>query len=917
MSLHKILFALGHHSVRCFILLISVLVSGGISASAQSDVDANTLLLLRFENTLNGEQGETPVQNAGLTFESGILGQGVLIDGSDLLQYATADNFNMSAGTIEFWLKPRFKLFDSTARVFFSLGTGPNIDFVLLRDGFINFRFLINADDSEFQKFAFADWRVNEWRHIAVTWTLPGRMITYIDGVERINHAATSQDVLSSIPSVLNIGSRSVQNNTQANAVIDELRISNIARTSAEIKARFLAAQPIQSLSINLATRNLWKTWRVPVTLTGTTSIGTVNVPSSQATLISSDPSVLMVTPAGEIVGVKPGTATLTATFQGFNTSVSINVHAPVLEPRIQTISNYLATPAEGALYEMPVVILRYLPTADGKNLDVAWAPDFWSLNPIPLVQLEQTLDLYDPIVKFMLEEGSRFRGYGSQTSPPSLGYRVVAIITVYEPTPPGRAKFQGGLPLYDAEWFQIFERFGIRDYVNKMGVKEIWMYWGGVQPGIPSYDPAIHPPENLREGWESNMSSPTTGDISNSNRDNTDLPIYDHSYIVYGRNIRRLDPVTIHGDGHQLEQMFDAVNRRQTGDSQLFWQKFVGVSTTGQWQRGRAGDTHHPPNANTDYDYQNFEAFDSDIMDWKPDGGKTTPFSAATYGNVPYKFPNNYLLDFFGSIPEPNWYIFWRQSLPGFDNNIPFGTNRMTNWWQFIGDWDAANRAGLGLYEPANCTFSLPVQSQSFSSSSGTGVVNVSTGSGCRWMASSNAPWIKLTSGDTSNNGNSVVNFSIEQNPHGYPRTGTIVVAGQRFVVTQSAPNPALLSDKSSNAAVALDSVTFVHDPFSLRTIHNFSSDQRTRISLFALNVELLPSENISVVSAQVEDSQHRIFSLPVEFVGKVPNFDWLTQINLRLPDELSAGGDMLVKITVRGQASNVAKIRITANQF
>jgi hypothetical protein len=81
------------------------------------------------------------------------------------------------------------------------------------------------------------------------------------------------------------------------------------------------------------------------------------------------------------------------------------------------------------------------------------------------------------------------------------------------------------------------------------------------------------------------------------------------------------------------------------------------------------------------------------------------------------------------------------------------------------------------------------------------------------------------------------------------------MVIVGQPFAVTQSAPNPALLNLESSIAAVALDSVTFVRDSFSLRTIHNFSSDQRTRISLFALNVELLPNENISVVSAQVQD--------------------------------------------------------------
>src|SRR5258706_5472906 len=914
----KILSALRRTSVRCS-LLTFILLSSVISASSQNDVDANTLLLLRFENSLNGEQGETPVQKVGVTFESGILGQGVLVDGSDLLQYATADNFNMPAGTIEFWVKPRWGNFDNQSRVLFSLGFGGhNNDFLLLKDFGNRFRFLIRADDSEaIWWYSLENWNANQWHHIAVAWTVPGRMITYIDGIERLNHASTSVDVLFPIPSELNIGSRNVENNAQANCVIDELRISDIARTPAEITARFLAAVTINNLSINLVTRNLWKTWRIPVTISADTNVGLVNVPVSPATLSSSDPSVLMIANDGQIVGVAAGSAVLTATLNGVHASVSVNVRAPLLEPRIQTISNYLATPAEGALYEMPVVILRYLPTADGQNLDVAWAPDFFSLNPIPLVQLEHNLDLYDPIVKFMLEEGSRFRGYGSQASPPSLGYRVVAIISVYEPVPPGKAKAQPGLPLYDAEWFQIFERFGMRDYVNNLGVKEVWMYTGYVQPNIPSYDPAIHPPENLREGWESNMSSPTTGDISNSNRATTDLPIYDKTYIVYGRNIRRLDPVTIHGDGHQLEGMFDYVNRRQMGDSVLFWQKFVGFSATGLWQRGRCGDTHHPPNALNDYDYLNFAPFDSDIRDWKPDGGETTAFSAATYGDVPYRFPNNYLQAFGSSVIEPNWYIFWRQSMPGHGNTIPYSLSRMTNWWQFIGDWDAASRAGLGLYEPANCTFSLPVRSQIFASDGGTGVVNVTAGAGCRWMATSNAPWVKLTSGDTSNNGNTVVNFSVAANTHGYPRATTIVVADQPFVVTQSAPNPTLLSEQTSSGAIALDSVTFVRDPFSLRTTHNFSSDQRTRISLFALNVELLPSENISVVSAQAEDQQHRIFLLPVEFVGRVPNFDWLTQINLLLPEELSAGEDLSMSISMRGLPSNKVTIRITSNPF
>ena len=74
----------------------------------------------------------------------------------------------------------------------------------------------------------------------------------------------------------------------------------------------------------------------------------------------------------------------------------------------------------------------------------------------------------------------------------------------------------------------------------------------------------------------------------------------------------------------------------------------------------------------------------------------------------------------------------------------------------------------------------------------------------------------------------------------------------------------------------------------------------------LFATGLELLPGENISVVTAQAEDAGHRIYPLTVEYVGKVSGFDWLTQVNIRLPDGLAGAGDVLANVSVRGAASN-----------
>lgn len=126
-------------------------------------------------------------------------------------------------------------------------------------------------------------------------------------------------------------------------------------------------------------------------------------------------------------------------------------------------------------------------------------------------------------------------------------------------------------------------------------------------------------------------------------------------------------------------------------------------------------------------------------------------------------------------------------------------------------------------------------------------------------------------------------------------------------FAITPSSNGaPTLLTEANTNRALALDSITFVRDPFSLAAAVNFGSDQRTRVVLFALGLELLPGEDISVVTAQAEDSAHRIYPLTVESLGKVSSFDWFSQVNVRLPDGLAGAGEVLVSVSLRGAVSN-----------
>ena len=111
-----------------------------------------------------------------------------------------------------------------------------------------------------------------------------------------------------------------------------------------------------------------------------------------------------------------------------------------------------------------------------------------------------------------------------------------------------------------------------------------------------------------------------------------------------------------------------------------------------------------------------------------------------------------------------------------------------------------------------------------------------------------------------------------------------------------------ALLTEANSQRAIAVDSVTFVSDPFAIVNNLNFSSDHRTRIILFAVDLNLAAGD---VITVQAEDAQHVTYQLPIEFVGAVPNFGGLSQIVVRLPDGIGPG-DYMVAFTLRGQSSN-----------
>jgi hypothetical protein len=123
----------------------------------------------------------------------------------------------------------------------------------------------------------------------------------------------------------------------------------------------------------------------------------------------------------------------------------------------------------------------------------------------------------------------------------------------------------------------------------------------------------------------------------------------------------------------------------------------------------------------------------------------------------------------------------------------------------------------------------------------------------------------------------------------------------------------PVLFTYEGGAQGLALDSVTFKRDPFSVRNSHNFSLDQTTRLMLLSANLDLQPGDGPSIVAAQADDGAGHVSPLTVEWIGRLPNFDWITVVIVKLPDELANANQALVSISAHNQSSNAVLMSLS----
>lgn len=244
--------------LRLASLLLAIAITDH-RAIAQALVDANTLLFLSFDNTLEGAQGEVPVSQSGTSFTSGLSGSAASFPTGSNLTYAATGNINSSIGTIEFLVNPTWNGNDAANHIFLMWGGGGGM--VFGKDAANNLRGIFNrfatGGQPEFgtPSFNVSSWQAGQWHGLAYTWNDTTKSLKlYIDGT--LTTSTTYSGTLPPIAtSTFQIGADGASNYLSGS--LDSFRISSTERSASEITQYFQAAVPEPVASLLFASGTL------------------------------------------------------------------------------------------------------------------------------------------------------------------------------------------------------------------------------------------------------------------------------------------------------------------------------------------------------------------------------------------------------------------------------------------------------------------------------------------------------------------------------------------------------------------------------------------------------------------------------------------------------------------------------------
>ncbi len=128
----------------------------------------------------------------------------------------------------------------------------------------------------------------------------------------------------------------------------------------------------------------------------------------------------------------------------------------------------------------------------------------------------------------------------------------------------------------------------------------------------------------------------------------------------------------------------------------------------------------------------------------------------------------------------------------------------------------------------------------------------------------------------------------------------------------TRNMPDvPVLISQDGSTRALSVNPYRW-RGKFPTPSQTVWSPSDETRVTLFLTNLDLMKDEGANAFRADAEDASGRQFPLTVESINPVVGFEWIQAVVVRLNSQLGDAGDVLVRVTWRGMATNRVRLAI-----
>ncbi len=300
------------------------------------------------------------------------------------------------------------------------------------------------------------------------------------------------------------------------------------------------------------------------------------------------------------------------------------------------------------AIWSTPVLSIRFLLDADGDGIIDQETTNYSG----SVDELRNRIDGLENRNAWWSTEATRYHGYADAAAPPSMGVEIIGEIE-QNTAPPLGVLAPNSTDVFFPAYDLVLAGAGICDWVDNLGVREVWMY--------------THHHGNLVPAT-SKLSS-ASGDISNSFRGD-DMPRCANPYTLYNFNFTRGLDVMLLNRGLQIESL---LRHRDAG---LFVDEFVGGEAPFS-SPARCGNSVWAPNSTDAFVTWEPEVVTSDCQTWTPDGGTPAEISCSTWFTPAYGDPECFPD---GGVAFSVW---WMQNLPGHENGLSDGDRALTNWWE------------------------------------------------------------------------------------------------------------------------------------------------------------------------------------------------------------------------------------------